>query len=93
MEVLPTIEKTIIYDGTIKNDIPNGYGENDWYVTYEDSLKGYFRHIKTNRNDNHKYLFRACLNFGIVNLGYISLIIFNNVFICFDLYTPKFLIK
>lgn len=57
MEVLASIPMTQIYTGQNKFDIPNGYGENEWYFTYKDSLQGYLRHIKTNRNDNHIYLF------------------------------------
>ena len=58
MEVLASIPMTQIYTGQNKFDIPNGYGENEWYFTYKDSLKGYLRHFKTNRNDNHIYLFQ-----------------------------------
>jgi uncharacterized protein YprB with RNaseH-like and TPR domain len=57
MEVLGSIPKTTIYDRGKEVKIPNGYGENEWYFLYNDTLKGYIRHIKTNRNDNHNYKF------------------------------------
>ncbi len=57
MEVLASIPVTEIYDGKKQWEIPNGYGENEWYFTYKDTLHGYLRHIKTNRNDNHAYKF------------------------------------
>lgn len=57
MEVLGSIPMTTIYNGERQFDIPNGYGENEWYFTYKDSLKGYLRFIKTNRNDKHTYRF------------------------------------
>ena len=46
-----------IYTWQKKYNIPNGYGENEWCFTYKDSLQGYSRHIKTNRNDKHIYVF------------------------------------
>ena len=57
MEVLGSVPMTTIYNGQKQFDIPNGYGENEWYFTYKDSLKGYLRFIKTNRNDRHTYKF------------------------------------
>ena len=57
MEVLASVPITDIYDGQKEFDIPNGYGENEWYFTYKDTLQGYSRHIKTNRNDKHNYVF------------------------------------
>jgi len=57
MEVLASIPITEIYTWQKKYNIPNGYGENEWYFTYKDSLQGYSRHIKTNRNDKHIYVF------------------------------------
>jgi hypothetical protein len=47
--------KTLIYDGNKQYNIPNEYGENEWYFNYKDSAYAYFRHIKTNRNDGHNY--------------------------------------
>lgn len=47
----------MIFDENLTYDIPNEYGENDWHFNYKDSLYGYFRHFKTNRNDNHYYKF------------------------------------
>ncbi|TFF34831.1 hypothetical protein [Mucilaginibacter psychrotolerans] len=59
MEVLGDAEipLTQIYTGEKEFKIPNGYGENEWYFTYKDSLKGYFRHFKTNANNTHTYRF------------------------------------
>jgi hypothetical protein len=47
--------KALVYDGHKKYEIPNEYGENEWYFNYKDSSYAYFRHIKTNRNDGHNY--------------------------------------
>ncbi|NVK07939.1 MAG: hypothetical protein HWD89_02730 [Tenacibaculum sp.] len=47
----------LIFNEGSKNDIPNGYGENDWTVYYKDSLIVSFRHFKTNRNHKHDYNF------------------------------------
>lgn len=56
MEVLGNdFSKVLIYDGNKQYTIQNGYGENEWYFNYKDSLFAYFRHIKTNRNDSHNY--------------------------------------
>lgn len=49
------VSKVLIYDGNKQYTIQNGYGENEWYFNYKDSLLGYFRHLKTNRNDCHNY--------------------------------------
>lgn len=58
MEVLASVPMTTIYNGKDQFTIPNGYGENEWYFTYNDTLRGYVRHIKTNRNDKHIYHFK-----------------------------------
>lgn len=58
LEVMGYVRKTTIYRLGQQETVPNGYGENDWTVTYKDSLAGHFRHIKTNRNDYHKYDFK-----------------------------------
>jgi hypothetical protein len=47
--------KALIYDGNKEYEISNEYGENEWYFNYKDSIYAHFRHIKTNRNDIHKY--------------------------------------
>lgn len=57
MEVMASIPPTEIFRGGPRSEIPNGYGENEWRVSLEGRGKGYFRHIKTNRNDYHKYRF------------------------------------
>lgn len=51
------VNRKVIYDGNIIYDIPNEYGENEWHFNYKDSLYGYFRHFKSNRNDKHNYTF------------------------------------
>lgn len=57
MKVLGSIPITQIYEGKNQFTIPNGYGENEWYFFYTDSLQGYLRHIKTNQNDQYSYEF------------------------------------
>lgn len=51
------VNRKVVYDGDRTYDIPNEYGENDWHFNYKDSLYGYFRHFKSNRNDKHNYKF------------------------------------
>jgi hypothetical protein len=58
MEVLGSIKKEIIYNGENFFEVPDGYGENEWYFSYRDTLTGYLRHIKTNRNDHNHYMFQ-----------------------------------
>jgi len=55
LEVKHSLPKTTIYRLGQLEAMPNEYGENDWTITYKNSLIGHFRHIKTNRNDFHKY--------------------------------------
>ncbi len=50
------INKAIFHGGT-KQSIPKGYGENDWYLSYNDSLFTVFRHFKTNNWHDHDYHF------------------------------------
>lgn len=57
MEVLASVPKTVVFDGMEKRKIPDGYGENEWFFTYKDTLHAYLRHIKINRNDKHIYRF------------------------------------
>lgn len=57
MEVLGGVPGTEIFNGQTKYSIPNGYGENEWYFSCHERLKGYLRHIKTNANDSHEYNF------------------------------------
>lgn len=54
----PNILKQPIYSDGVYHSIPNEYGENDWTITYRDSLSCKFRHFKTNRRNKHKYRFR-----------------------------------
>ena len=62
MEVLGSVPVTQVYDGKKEFIIPNGYGENEWYLVYNNTLKAYFRQFKTNRNDVHKYRFHFYKN-------------------------------
>lgn len=48
---------TLFFDGKKTNDLPNKYGENDFLITYADSLYFSFRHYKLNRRDQHDYKF------------------------------------
>ena len=57
MEVLGSCPMTEIYKHERESSIPNGYGENEWYFIYQDSMQGYMRHVKINRNDKHDYSF------------------------------------
>lgn len=57
MEVLASVPITEIYNGEKQFNIPDGYGENEWYLYYRDTLQGYIRYIKTNQNDKHTYKF------------------------------------
>lgn len=59
MEVLGSEPLTTIYDREEWYPVPNGYGENEWYFSYKDSVKGYMRFIKTNGNDKHNYNFKV----------------------------------
>ena len=47
---------TVYEKGTI-SQVPNNYGENDFLVTYKDSLYVHFRQFKTNRQNQHTYHF------------------------------------
>ena len=59
LDVLGTdIANYIVLEDGNYSEIPNGYGENDWKVFYEDSLYFKFRHFKTNRKNNHAYRFK-----------------------------------
>jgi len=48
---------TIVENRSI-NSIPKGYGENDWFLSYDDKNYGVFRHFKTNNWHDHHYSFR-----------------------------------
>lgn len=51
------ISNQVIYKNGVAGKVPNEYGENDWKIFYKDSLYFKFRHFKTNRNNNHVYIF------------------------------------
>ena len=48
---------TTVFDGKNQQKIANEYGENDWHISWKDSLFVNFRHFKTNRNDKNEYEF------------------------------------
>ena len=56
---------TIVENGSI-NTIPKGYGENDWFLSYNKKNYGVFRHFKTNDWHDHHYSFRFYSNNGEV---------------------------
>ncbi len=47
----------IIFDGKSKHTIPKEYGENDWYISYDNKYSTSFRHFKTNNWHDHNYSF------------------------------------
>lgn len=47
--------KTILYDGGIKDQLINKYGENDFLITYDNKYYYSYRHFKFNRRHQHKY--------------------------------------
>lgn len=48
----------IIYVNGKTKTLKNEYGENDFLITYKDSLYLAFRQFKTNRRNNHSYKFK-----------------------------------
>ena len=58
--------KIKIFDGNTQREVMSGYGENDWNISYRDSLFANFRHIITNRNDRHIYKFNFYVKNSIV---------------------------
>ena len=60
---IPHREKysVLLFNGEVKNDIPNKYGENDFLITYDNKYYLTFRHFKTNWKRHHKYEFRFYL--------------------------------
>jgi hypothetical protein len=57
-------EDVIIVESGSINSIPKGYGENDWFLSYEEKNYGVFRHFKTNNWHDHHYSFRFYKNKG-----------------------------
>ena len=57
---IPNREKysVLAFDGEVKNEIPNEYGENDFLITYDNKYYLTFRHFKTNWKHQHDYNFR-----------------------------------
>jgi len=47
-----------VYENNKIRTIPDGYGENDFIVSYKDSLCARIRHFKTDEEEKHNYKFR-----------------------------------
>lgn len=58
--------KPIYKNGKKNEEIPLVYGENEWMISYKDSLTLEFTHFKTNRNDKHEYFFKFYKQDGVV---------------------------
>lgn len=50
-------ENIVILENGSTNSIPKGYGENDWFLLYDQKTYGVFRHFKTNNWHDHHYSF------------------------------------
>lgn len=50
-------EDITILENESTNSIPKGYGENDWFFSYDQKKQGVFRHFKTNNWHDHHYYF------------------------------------
>lgn len=48
---------TVLFDGSVKDQLINEYGENDFLITYGDEYYISFRHFKFNCNHQHDYHF------------------------------------
>ena len=46
-----------IYNKDSVNTIPKAYGENEWFISYDEKNYGVFRHFKTNNWHDHHYSF------------------------------------
>ena len=57
IELLLLGNRTVLYDGEVKNSIPQEYGENDFILTYDKKYFLKFRHFKFNRRHQHSYDF------------------------------------
>lgn len=58
LEIIYSSPKLTIFCDSVIHEIPNGYGENDWTLSYKDSLYCKFRHFKTKEKANHNYMFK-----------------------------------
>lgn len=47
----------VLYDGRLREEMINDYGENDFLVTYNDTYYFSFRQFKSNRRHQHNYKF------------------------------------
>ena len=63
---------TVLYDGEVKENMFNDYGENDFLITYDNKYYFSFRQFKFNRRHQHDY------NFHFYKKD-------NKIFICADL--------
>jgi hypothetical protein len=48
---------TVLFDGKIKDNMINDYGENDFLITYDNKYYFSFRQFKLNRSHQHDYNF------------------------------------
>jgi hypothetical protein len=52
-----SFENVTVFENGCKSSIPKGYGENDWFLSYDQKNYGSFRHFKTNNWHDHHYSF------------------------------------
>ncbi|RZM88024.1 MULTISPECIES: hypothetical protein [unclassified Escherichia] len=55
---------SVLFEGNVKNKMVNGYGENDFLITYDERCYLSFRQFKTNRRHQHDYYFNFFNNNG-----------------------------
>lgn len=55
---------SVLFEGNLKNKMVNGYGENDFLITYDERCYLSFRQFKTNRRHQHDYYFNFFNNNG-----------------------------
>ncbi|MCG2615712.1 hypothetical protein LZZ85_15535 [Terrimonas sp. NA20] len=70
LEIIYHVPLTTIFNGSLYQPVPDGYGENDWQFIYRDSLVGGTRFIKTNRNDHHDYTCRFFEENGVYKVAF-----------------------
>jgi len=59
-------EDVEIFENGSAYSIPKGYGENDWYLSYDEKAFGVFRHFKTNNWHDHDYSFHFYKKNGLI---------------------------
>ncbi|MEN8123350.1 MAG: hypothetical protein ABFS35_23635 [Bacteroidota bacterium] len=58
LRIIYSTPRLIIFENGLAKNIPNGYGENDWIITYKDSVCYRIRHFKTRGKEPHDYSFQ-----------------------------------